>query len=313
MARVDTGRRKYRNYSSPAAGNRQRKSNDDLAFERLTTLHPYKRLRLEHGDDLSCRIIDLITPIGKGQRGLIVSPPRAGKTTTLQSIARGIIANDPEAEVLILLVNERPEEVTDIRRSGVGKVVYSSFDRSDAHHIEVAEKLLTDAKKMVLEGKDVVILLDSITRLARAYNSVVPSSGKLLSGGMDARGMFMPKKFFGAGRAIENGGSLTIIGTVLIETGSRMDDVIFEEFKGTGNMELYLDRRLMDKRVFPCIDVTQSGTRKEELLLNEQELAASQILRRRLFSVDAITAMETLLGRMQQSETNAEFIASLLS
>ncbi len=311
MGRNDMGGRRPRTNKRAMAGGHHRKSRQDEAFDRLTTLHPYKRLKLEHGDDLTCRVIDLIAPIGKGQRALIVSPPRAGKTTTLQSIAKGILTNDPDAKLFILLVNERPEEVTEIRRSGYGEVIFSSFDKADSHHIEVAEKLLVDAKKLVLEGQDVIILLDSITRLARSYNSVMPSSGRLLSGGMDSNGMFMPKKYFGAGRAIEDGGSLTIIGTVLTDTGSRMDEVIFEEFKGTGNMEVHLDRKLMEKRVFPCIDITRSGTRKEEILLSEDELAASKILRNRFFSMDALSAMETLLGWMEKTATNAEFLDSL--
>jgi transcription termination factor Rho len=293
-----------RSYARPA-----RREEDDR-FEKLTTLHPQERLRLEHEGDLSCRVIDLVAPIGKGQRGLIVSPPRAGKTTTLQRIAKGILTNNPDVAVFTLLVNERPEEVTDMQRNGFGEVLYSSFDRPETHHIEVAEKLLARAKKLVLEKKDVVILLDSLTRLARAYNGQT-SSGKLMSGGMDAKGMFKPKKFFGAARAMEVGGSLTIIATALVDTGSRMDDLIFEEFKGTGNMELHLDRKLMEKRLFPCVDIKRSGTRKEELLLDENELAASRMLRERLFSLDTVGAMETLLSHLERTETNAEFLSRL--
>ena len=280
-------------------------------FEKLTTIHPHKRLRLEHDGDLSTRIIDLIAPIGKGQRALIVSPPRAGKTMILKSIAKAVTLNDPETTVFILLVDERPEEVTDMRRSGYGEVYFSSFDNADSKHIEVAEELLDRARKLVLEGKDVLILLDSITRLARAYNTYLPTSGKLLSGGVDSKALFKPKKYFGSARAIEDGGSLTIIGTALVDTGSRLDEVIFEEFKGTGNMELHLDRKLMEKRVFPTIDITSSGTRKEELLLDEKELKASRQLRKQLFQLDVVDAMENLLRRMDRTKTNAEFMTDL--
>ena len=290
----------------PSRNESRERSNGN--FERLTTVHPFKRLKLEHEGDLSTRVIDLIAPIGKGQRALIVSPPRAGKTTLLQSIAKGICLNEPQTTLFILLVDERPEEVTEMLRSGYGEVVYSSFDKSDGHHIESAEKLLKRAQALVEEGRDVVILLDSITRLARAYNSFLPGSGKILSGGMDAKGLFKPKRYFGAARQIEEGGSLTIIGTALVDTGSRMDDVIFEEFKGTGNMELHLDRRLMEKRVFPPIDISLSGTRKEELLMDEKELAASRLLRNQLFSLSPVAAMEALLTRLVPTKNNSEFL-----
>ncbi len=284
---------------------------DTNEFEDLVTIYPYKRLRLEHDGEVSTRVIDMVAPIGKGQRALIVSPPRAGKTYLLKTLAKAICKNNPETEVFILLVDERPEEVTDIVRSGYGEVVMSSFDKPDSHHVETAEKLLERARKIVLEGKDVVILLDSITRLARAYNSWQPGSGKMLSGGMDAKAMYKPKKFFGAARAIENGGSLTIIGTALVDTGSRMDELIFEEFKGTGNMELHLDRRLMEKRVFPTIDINKSGSRKEELLMNETELEAARLIRKKLFPLDNIAAMETLLSWITRTKTNAELVDSI--
>ena len=282
----------------------------DAAFEQLTTIHPHKRLVLESSGDLTGRVIDLLAPIGKGQRALIVSPPRAGKTTILKNIALAIAANDPTTEVFILLVDERPEEVTDLLRSDCGEVVFSSFDNPAAHHIKIAEELMDRAKALVLEGKDVVILLDSITRLARAYNSVARSSGKMLSGGMDANALYRPKKFLGAARAIENGGSLTIIGTALIDTGSRLDEVIFEEFKGTGNMELHLDRMLMEKRVFPTIDIRRSGTRREELLLSDDELNFTRQLRKQIHSLDVVTAMEIFLDRMKRTKTNKEFLAA---
>ena len=260
---------------------------------------------------MSSRVIDLITPVGKGQRGLVVAPPRAGKTHLLQTIAESVSVNHPEIKLFLLLVDERPEEVTDIRRAGHGEVIFSSFDRSGAEHIEVAEGLLKRARKLVLEGKDVVILLDSITRLARAYNAGTRGSGKLLSGGMDADALHLPKKFFGAARAIEDGGSLTMIGTALVDTGSRLDQVVFEEFKGTGNMELHLDRKLMDKRVFPTIDINSSGTRREELLLDEEELRGANLLRKRLHGLDRIDAMETLLGWMSGTKDNRTFLAGL--
>ena len=282
----------------------------DAAFEQLTTIHPHKRLVLESNGDLTGRVIDLLAPIGKGQRALIVSPPRAGKTTILKNIALAIAANDPTTEVFILLVDERPEEVTDLLRSDCGEVVFSSFDNPAAHHIKVAEQLMDRAKALVLAGKDVVILLDSITRLARAYNSAARSSGKMLSGGMDANALYRPKKFLGAARAIENGGSLTIIGTALIDTGSRLDEVIFEEFKGTGNMELHLDRMLMEKRVFPTIDIRRSGTRREELLLSEDELEFTRQLRKQIHSLDVVTAMELFLEKMRRTKTNKEFLAA---
>jgi len=283
----------------------------DAAYEQQTSVYPNQRLVLEHEGEMTGRVIDLIAPIGKGQRALIVSPPRAGKTTILKHIAMAIAANDPDTEVFILLVDERPEEVTDLLRSDCGEVVFSSFDNSADQHIKVAEELMDRAKGLVLQGKDVVILLDSITRLARAYNATGKSSGRMLSGGMDANALYKPKKFLGAARATEDGGSLTIIGTALIDTGSRLDEVIFEEFKGTGNMELHLDRGLMEKRIFPTIDIRRSGTRKEELLLSEDEVDFNRMLRKQIHSVDAVSAMELLLDRMRRTKTNKEFLALL--
>jgi len=284
-------------------------------FEDLTPLHPLKRLLLEtSGDELSMRVVDLVTPIGKGQRGLIVSPPRAGKTVLLQKMALSIIKNNPECYVIVLLIDERPEEVTDMARTVGGpnvEVVASTFDEPSSEHVHVSEIALEKAKRMVEHGKDVIILLDSITRLARAHNTEVPSGGKLLSGGLDTNAMQKPKRFFGAARATEEGGSLTILATALIDTGSRMDEVIFEEFKGTGNMELHLDRRLVDKRVWPAIDVNRSGTRKEELLMHPEELDRVRTLRRVLSDMHPTEAMELLTTRMRRTKSNPEFLLSM--
>jgi transcription termination factor Rho len=284
-------------------------------FEDLTPLHPNRRLVLEvDPDELNMRVVDLVTPIGTGQRGLIVSPPRAGKTILLQKIALSLLKNHPEAYLIVLLVDERPEEVTDMQRTVAGptcEVVASTFDEPASEHCHVSEIALEKAKRMVEHGKDVVILLDSITRLARAYNTEVPSGGKLLSGGLDANAMQKPKRFFGAARMTEEGGSLTILATALIDTGSRMDEVIFEEFKGTGNMELHLDRRLVDKRVWPAIDINRSGTRKEELLLHPQELDRVRILRRVLADMHPTEAMEMLVSRIRKTRSNAEFLMAM--
>ncbi|MBL8796399.1 MAG: transcription termination factor Rho [Planctomycetia bacterium] len=284
-------------------------------FEDLTPLHPNKRLRLEsEAEELATRVVDLVTPIGKGQRGLIVSPPRAGKSVLLQKIALAIRKNHPEAYIIVLLIDERPEEVTDMLRTVAGptaEVVASTFDEPSSEHVHVAEIALEKAKRMVESGRDVVILLDSITRLARAHNTEAPSGGKLLSGGLDSNAMQKPKRFFGAARCVEEGGSLTILATALIDTGSRMDEVIFEEFKGTGNMELHLDRRLVDKRVWPAIDINRSGTRKEELLLHPDEVDRVRILRRVLADMHPVEAMELLVTRLRKSKSNAEFLMSM--
>jgi transcription termination factor Rho len=284
-------------------------------FEDLTPLHPEKRLVLETaGEELAMRVVDLVTPIGKGQRGLIVSPPRAGKTILLQKIALAIKKNHPEAYIIVLLVDERPEEVTDMLRSVAGnnaEVVASTFDEPSSEHVHVSEIALEKAKRLVEHGKDVVILLDSITRLARAHNTEAPSGGKLLSGGLDSNAMQKPKRFFGAARHVEEGGSLTILATALIDTGSRMDEVIFEEFKGTGNMELHLDRRLVDKRVWPAIDINRSGTRKEELLLHPDEVERVRTLRRVLADMHPVEAMELLTNRLRKTKSNAEFLLSM--
>ena len=284
-------------------------------FEDLTPLHPNKRLVLEtEGEELPTRIIDLVTPIGKGQRGLIVSPPRAGKTVLLQKIALSILKNHPECYVIVLLIDERPEEVTDMLRSVSGpnaEVVASTFDEPSSEHVHVAEIALEKAKRMVEGGRHVVVLLDSITRLARAHNTEAPSGGKLLSGGLDSNAMQKPKRFFGAARYVEEGGSLTILATALIDTGSRMDEVIFEEFKGTGNMELHLDRRLVDKRVWPAIDINRSGTRKEELLMHAEELERVRMLRRVLADMHPVEAMELLVSKARKSKSNAEFLLSM--
>ncbi len=294
------------NFESPEA------SKDKTIFDNLTPLYPNRRLKLEfEPKNYSTRIMDLFTPIGKGQRALIVSPPRAGKTVMLQNVANAITANHPECIMIVLLIDERPEEVTDMQRSVKAEVVSSTFDEPAQRHVQVAEMVLEKAKRLVEHKKDVVILLDSITRLARAYNAVVPPSGKILSGGVDSNALHKPKRFFGAARNIEEGGSLTIIGTALIDTGSRMDEVIFEEFKGTGNMEIHLDRKLMEKRVFPCMDINKSGTRKEELLMTEEELNKVWILRKMLQPLNPIDAMEFILDKIQDTTTNKEFLMSM--
>jgi transcription termination factor Rho len=283
-----------------------------IFFDNLTPLYPNQRLRLETtSENSSGRVIDLFTPIGKGQRGLIVAPPRTGKTMMLQSIANSITENHPEVSLMVLLIDERPEEVTDMQRSVRGEVISSTFDEPAARHVQVSEMVIEKAKRMVEYKRDVVILLDSITRLARAHNTVAPSSGKTLSGGLDANAMQRPKRFFGAARNFEQGGSLTIIATALVETGSRMDDVIFEEFKGTGNMEINLDRKLADKRVFPAIDLQKSGTRKEELLVAKQDLDRIWLLRRVLSSLSGVEQMELVLEKLGKTKTNAEFLSSM--
>jgi transcription termination factor Rho len=284
---------------------------EKLFFENLTPLYPQERLVLETPDNLSARVMDLWTPIGKGQRGLIVAPPRTGKTMLLQSIAQSVARNHPEVYLIVLLIDERPEEVTDMQRSVEGEVISSTFDEPAQRHVQVAEMVIEKAKRLVEHKKDVLILLDSITRLARAYNTVIPPSGKVLSGGLDSNALQKPKRFFGAARNIEEGGSLTIIATALIDTGSRMDDVIFEEFKGTGNMEIHLDRKLTDKRVFPSIDVQKSGTRKEELLISREDLNRIWVLRKVLSPLSPVEAMELLLDKMGKTKTNAEFLASM--
>jgi transcription termination factor Rho len=283
-----------------------------IFFDNLTPLYPQDRLRLETTkENLSARVMDLMTPIGKGQRGLIVAAPRTGKTMLLQNIANSITANHPEVVLIVLLIDERPEEVTDMQRSVHGEVISSTFDEAASRHVQVAEMVIEKAKRLIEHKRDVVILLDSITRLARAYNTVVPPSGKVLSGGVDSNALQRPKRFFGAARNIEEGGSLTIMATALIETGSRMDDVIFEEFKGTGNMEIHLDRKLVDKRVFPSIDINKSGTRKEELLLAKEELNRVWILRKVLSPLSQVEAMELLLDKMGKTKSNAEFLSSM--
>ncbi len=283
-----------------------------IPFENLTPLYPMERFVLEREpDNYSARIMDLLTPIGKGQRGLIVAPPRTGKTMLLQNIANSISANHPEVYLIVLLIDERPEEVTDMQRSVKGEVISSTFDEPAQRHIQVAEMVIEKAKRLVEHRRDVVILLDSITRLARAYNTVVPPSGKILSGGVDSNALHRPKRFFGAARNIEEGGSLTIIATALIDTGSRMDDVIFEEFKGTGNMEIHLDRKLADKRIFPAIDINRSGTRKEDLLLPPEVLNRVWILRKLLSPLNPVDSMEFLLDKMKDTESNAEFLDSM--
>jgi transcription termination factor Rho len=286
-----------------------------VLFENLTPLHPTKRLKLERGngstEDLTARAIDLCAPIGKGQRGLIVSPPKAGKTMLLQNIATAITANHPEVYLIVLLIDERPEEVTEMQRTVKGEVVSSTFDEPAARHVQVAEMVIEKAKRLVEHKKDVVILLDSITRLARAYNTVVPSSGKVLTGGVDANALQRPKRFFGAARNIEEGGSLTILATALIDTGSKMDDVIYEEFKGTGNSEIHLDRRIAEKRVFPAININRSGTRKEELITDAGELAKMWILRKLLHPMDELAAIEFLLDKMKDTKTNSEFFEAM--
>jgi transcription termination factor Rho len=287
---------------------------DKLFFENLTPLYPQERLRLETAsENLAGRVMDLMTPIGKGQRGLIVAPPRTGKTMLLQGIANSITKNHPEVYLIVLLIDERPEEVTDMQRSVRGEVISSTFDEPAQRHVQVAEMVIEKAKRLVEHKKDVVILLDSITRLARAYNTIVPASGKVLSGGVDSNALQRPKRFFGAARNIEEGGSLTIVATALVDTGSRMDEVIFEEFKGTGNSEIHLDRKLTDRRVFPSIDITKSGTRKEELLLQKEELNRVWVLRKVLTPLSPSEAMELLLSKMGKTKTNGEFLAAMAS
>ena len=285
---------------------------DKILFDNLTPLYPEEKLDLESDpENFSTRIMDLFTPIGKGQRGLIVSPPRAGKTVLLQDMAHSIAKNHPEVILMVLLIDERPEEVTDMQRSVQGEVISSTFDEPATRHVQVAEMVIEKAKRLVEHKRDVVILLDSITRLARAYNTVVPPSGKVLSGGVDSNALHKPKRFFGAARNIENGGSLTIISTALIDTGSRMDEVIFEEFKGTGNMELHLDRKIADRRVFPAFDLVRSGTRKEELLIPKQNLNRVWILRRLLQEMNPVDAMEFIVSKIRKTETNQDFLASM--
>jgi transcription termination factor Rho len=280
-------------------------------FDNLTPLYPEKRIRLEMPDNMSSRVLDLISPVGKGQRGLIVAPPRTGKTMLLQAIANAITTNHPEITLIVLLIDERPEEVTDMQRSVRGEVISSTFDEPASRHVQVAEMVIEKAKRLVEHKRDVVILLDSITRLARAYNTVVPPSGKVLSGGVDSNALQRPKRFFGAARNIEEGGSLTIMATALIDTGSRMDDVIFEEFKGTGNMEVHLDRKLVEKRVFPAIDLNKSGTRKEELLLERNELNRIWVLRKVFSPLSTVESMELLIEKLDKTKSNLEFLNSM--
>ncbi|TAH45570.1 MAG: transcription termination factor Rho [Betaproteobacteria bacterium] len=288
-----------------------------ILFENLTPLHPQECLRLEHEtrgeENITSRVIDMIAPIGKGQRGLLVAPPKSGKTVMLQHIAHSITANHPDVALIVLLIDERPEEVTEMQRSVKGEVVASTFDEPASRHVQVAEMVIEKAKRLTEHKRDVVILLDSLTRLARAYNTVVPASGKVLTGGVDANALQKPKRFFGAARNIEEGGSLTIIATALIDTGSRMDDVIYEEFKGTGNMELHLDRRMAEKRVYPAINVNRSGTRREELLLKPDVLQKVWILRKLLYGMDDIDAMEFLLDKIKATKSNAEFFDAMRS
>ena len=291
------------------------KTRHKVHFDNLTPLYPDERLEMETGDptkkDYSSRVIDIVSPLGKGQRGLIVAPPRTGKTVLLQNIAHAITANHPECYLIVLLIDERPEEVTDMQRSVKGEVISSTFDEPASRHVQVAEMVIEKAKRLVEHGRDVVILLDSITRLGRAYNTVVPSSGKVLTGGVDANALQRPKRFFGAARNIEEGGSLTIIATALIDTGSRMDEVIFEEFKGTGNSEIILDRKVADKRVFPAIDILRSGTRKEELLVKPDLLKKTYVLRRILNPMGTVDAIEFLLDKLRQTKGNSDFFDSM--
>ncbi|MBN2569349.1 MAG: transcription termination factor Rho [Deltaproteobacteria bacterium] len=294
------------NLESPEA------ARDKILFDNLTPLYPEEKLNIESDpENYSTRIMDLFTPIGKGQRGLIVSPPRAGKTVLLKDIANSISANHKEVVLMVLLIDERPEEVTDMERSVSGEVVSSTFDETASRHVQVTEMVLEKAKRMVEHKKDVVILLDSITRLARAYNAVVPPSGKVLSGGVDSNALHKPKRFFGAARNIENGGSLTIISTALIDTGSRMDEVIFEEFKGTGNMELHLDRKIADRRIFPAFDLVRSGTRKEEMLIPKENINRIWILRRLLQEMNSVDAMEFIIDKIRKTDNNQEFLESM--
>ena len=294
------------NFESPE------ETRNKILFDNLTPLYPQERIKLETvREATSGRVMDLLTPVGKGQRGLIVAPPRTGKTMLLQSLANSISTNHPEVILIVLLIDERPEEVTDMQRSVKGEVISSTFDEPAARHVQVAEMVIEKAKRLVEHKRDVVILLDSITRLARAYNTVVPPSGKVLSGGVDSNALQRPKRFFGAARNIEEGGSLTIIATALVDTGSRMDEVIFEEFKGTGNMEIILDRKLVDKRVFPAIDIQRSGTRKEELLIPKEDLQRIWILRKVLNPLSPVEAMELLISRLEKVRNNAEFLANM--
>jgi transcription termination factor Rho len=294
------------NYDDPTV------AKDKIIFDNLTPIYPDERIQLETvSENMSTRVMDLFTPIGKGQRGLIVAPPRTGKTMLLQAIANSITANHKEIHLIVLLIDERPEEVTDMMRSVNGEVISSTFDEPATRHVQVAEIVIEKAKRLVEHKKDVVILLDSITRLARAYNTVVPSSGKILSGGIDASAMQKPRRFFGAAKNIEEGGSLTIVATALIDTGSRMDEVIFEEFKGTGNMEIYLDRKLAEKRVFPAIDINKSGTRKEELLLENGDLSRTWLLRKVLQPMNPVESMEFLIEKMGDTESNKDFLNSM--
>ena len=294
------------NFESPE------ETRNKILFDNLTPLYPQDRIKMETTREaLSGRVMDLLTPIGKGQRGLIVAPPRTGKTVLLQSIANSITTNHPEVVLIVLLIDERPEEVTDMQRSVKGEVISSTFDEPAARHVQVAEMVIEKAKRLVEHKRDVVILLDSITRLARAYNTIVPPSGKVLSGGVDSNALQRPKRFFGAARNIEEGGSLTICATALVDTGSRMDEVIFEEFKGTGNMEIILDRKLVDKRVFPAIDIQRSGTRKEELLIPKDDLQRTWILRKVLNPLSPVEAMELLISRLEKVRNNAEFLANM--
>ena len=286
-----------------------------VLFENLTPLHPNERMALERGngstEDITARIIDLVSPIGKGQRGLVVSPPKAGKTLMLQNIAQSIASNNPDCYLIVLLIDERPEEVTEMERMVKGEVVASTFDEPASRHVQVAEMVIEKAKRLVEHRRDVVILLDSITRLARAYNTTIPSSGKVLTGGVDAHALHRPKRFFGAARNIEEGGSLTIIATALVDTGSRMDDVIFEEFKGTGNMELHLDRRISEKRIFPAININRSGTRREELLTKPDELRRVWVLRKVLNPLSTVESMELLLDKLSKTKANADFLSAM--
>src|SRR5450631_677210 len=285
---------------------------DKILFDNLTPLYPEEKLKLETGaDNLPMRVVEMVAPIGKGQRGLIVAPPRTGKTMLIQNIANSIAANHPEVYLIVLLIDERPEEVTDMQRSVNGEVVSSTFDEPATRHVQVAEMVIEKAKRLVEHKRDVVILLDSITRLARAYNTVIPPSGKILSGGVDSNALHKPKRFFGAARNVEEGGSLTIIGTALVDTGSRMDEVIFEEFKGTGNSEIHLDRKLMERRIFPSINVERSGTRKEELLYHPDEYSRVVLLRRALTGVPPVEAMELLLGKLKKTRSNIEFLLGM--
>src|SRR4026209_1554995 len=294
------------NFESPE------QAREKLFFENLTPLYPQERFILETtSDQLSGRVMDLMAPIGKGQRGLIVAPPRTGKTMLLQSIAQSVAKNHPEVFLIVLLIDERPEEVTDMQRSVNGEVISSTFDEPAQRHVQVAEMVIEKAKRLVEHKKDVLILLDSVTRLARAYNTVIPASGKVLSGGLDSNALQKPKRFFGAARNVEEGGSLTIIATALIDTGSRMDDVIFEEFKGTGNMEINLDRKLVDKRVFPAIDINKSGTRKEELLVPKDELNRIWVLRKVLNPLSPVESMELIIDKLSKNQTNAQFLSSM--